>query len=366
MVKVSIDKESIKSLNISDQEYFSSKYKKYCSNSRLSLINPSQEGNPKKYFDNDKSGYSSSFEFGSAVHAMVLQPEFFVFSNYIGKPTAKLGVFVDKFIQARKQGFIVPNKKELSGLPIFEAIKQASKDSDYYVNKVSPKIIRTAIEKGLEYYLGVTKYGLYEDDLGREVIILPKKTLQGAKEAIKKIESSKKAQALLKPDDFLGEIEVFNEQAIFADIHVILDKDEVIIPFKLKIDNWTINHATKVITLNDLKTTGKKVDYFMGGSYVNENKEKIVYEGSFQKYHYYRQFGLYLLILKEYCKKVYNIDDSWTFTSNVIVVESFPDYNVKIFKVSQANIIKGIREAKELLTRVAFYTINDGTKEFSV
>ena len=41
--------ETIKFLEISDEEYFSEAYSDYISNSRLKLINPEQGGSPEAY-----------------------------------------------------------------------------------------------------------------------------------------------------------------------------------------------------------------------------------------------------------------------------------------------------------------------------
>lgn len=49
---------------ISDEIYFSSRYKNYISNSRLGLINPSQDGSPFKYKTQPKES-SSSLTLGS-------------------------------------------------------------------------------------------------------------------------------------------------------------------------------------------------------------------------------------------------------------------------------------------------------------
>ena len=46
---------------IDDSIYFSKKYSNYISNSRLSLINPEQDGSPEKFFSGFKSVYSPSF-----------------------------------------------------------------------------------------------------------------------------------------------------------------------------------------------------------------------------------------------------------------------------------------------------------------
>ena len=107
MTSIKIKENSIVALDISDEEYFSSKYKEYCSNSRLTLVNPNQEGSIEKYLKNDHSGYSSSFEFGSAIHARLLQPNDFIISSCNCKPTGKLGTFVDSFIKFRQSGLSI-------------------------------------------------------------------------------------------------------------------------------------------------------------------------------------------------------------------------------------------------------------------
>ena len=42
--------ESVRAIDISDNEYFGPNYKKYISNSSLSLINPAQGGSPQIYY----------------------------------------------------------------------------------------------------------------------------------------------------------------------------------------------------------------------------------------------------------------------------------------------------------------------------
>lgn len=57
----------------------------------------------------------------------------------------------------------------------------------------------------------------------------------------------------------------------------------------MKADNWTIDKDNKIITLNDLKTTGHLLEQFMNGSFWN--------------FHYHRQMGMYLWMLLQFCKK---------------------------------------------------------------
>ena len=57
--------DTLRLQKISDEVYFSKKYNHYISNSRLSLLNPKQEGSPEKFFEGFKDqGYVSAFELG--------------------------------------------------------------------------------------------------------------------------------------------------------------------------------------------------------------------------------------------------------------------------------------------------------------
>lgn len=76
----------------------------------------------------------------------------------------------------------------------------------------------------------------------------------------------------------------FNEEAIFVDIKVTFnDGESEIIKFKGKLDNYSVDDDEDIIILNDLKTTSKKVDSFMGYKYYDfENSKYGGYVGSFQ------------------------------------------------------------------------------------
>lgn len=90
--------ETIKFLEISDEEYFSEAYSDYISNSRLKLINPEQGGSPEAYLAGlgADGRYSDSLYFGSAVHELVLQPESFILVESVDRPTAKAGFMADE------------------------------------------------------------------------------------------------------------------------------------------------------------------------------------------------------------------------------------------------------------------------------
>lgn len=90
------DLESIKREKISDQEYFSSKYSDYISNSRLKLINPDQDnGCPSKYKVGFTGEVSTSLNIGSVIHELFLQRDVFSLGPDLCKPSAKLGLVID-------------------------------------------------------------------------------------------------------------------------------------------------------------------------------------------------------------------------------------------------------------------------------
>lgn len=90
--------------DISDEVYFSKKYKDYISNSRLKLINPSQQGSPKTYLRGFDGNSTQSLLIGNGVHCMLLQPDDFELAPDLNKPSAKLGNTIDKIISYRKAG----------------------------------------------------------------------------------------------------------------------------------------------------------------------------------------------------------------------------------------------------------------------
>ena len=141
IAEIIIIPSTFKLIKISDEEYFSEKYKDYISNSRLSLIDPTEGGSREKYDEGYSGGFSSSYELGSAVHASVLQPEFYNISN-LNKPSGKLGVFTEDVYKFRQEG-----------MSIIEAINAASNTADYYNGKMTPSRIKSALKSAIPFYI---------------------------------------------------------------------------------------------------------------------------------------------------------------------------------------------------------------------
>lgn len=266
--------------DISDELYFSSKYAKYISNSRLKNINPNEEGDPSKYL-NPPRIQTQSLSIGSAVHECLLQPEEFELAPKLNKPTAKLGAVIDEIFINRSKG-----------LSIYNSIHKACEKVGYYVSSIDKKI-PFIIEKGFEYYWNRRKY-----ESVKEPIFLSNSDYDVVNACLNSCNNNKSIMKKLHPTDDFGDlIESHNEDALFIDFIVTYKKKHcVTLPFKLKADNWTIDYDNKVITLNDLKTTGKPVNWFMNPEY-----------GSMNKFHYYRQMGIYSAVLWYYCQQNFGV-----------------------------------------------------------
>ena len=333
-VSLYIAEGSISREKISDELYFSPVYKKYTSNSKLRNINPDQGGSPKDYFEGGFGPKTSSLAMGTCVHVATLEPEEFKLAPALGRPTAKLGDVLDAIIKYRRKG-----------QSIYNSIVNACKEVDYYANCIDSKI-STILEKGLAYYLKASKYD-------KDTIILPDADREKCLKSIKSLKNNKLVQSILHPTDEFGDpIDSFNEEAFFATYVVVHEGKACVIPFKLKIDNWTIDVENKVLTLNDLKTTSKPCAWFMNSEY-----------GSMYKYHYFRQFYCYAEILKRYCEKEFGFDDTWTFNANVCVVETCGDHNSKCFRVTEKMMESAKPEFESLMKMIGYYTINGYDEE---
>lgn len=317
--------DTVRHAKISDDEYFSSKYKSYISNSRLKLIDSEEGGNPDKYKTGLKSSFNPSFQIGTGVHTQVLQPEEFTIHPKCGKPSAKQGYCLDFVKLYRKQG-----------LSIRESIDKARQKADYYKSADLDKMISKFLTKeNLAYYLKTR-------DLDDSVLLFSDSDWEVVTKCVDSIKKNPHIQKKLHPKDEFGiEHPSFNEDTFFMDFKIKYKDKEIILSFKMKADNWTIDEGNKILTLNDLKTTRHWCSKFM--------------ETSWNDYHYYRQFYIYGLILTAYCRQKYGYDKSWTFKSNVCVVETDTDHLSMCFSIPRKEIIRGMNEFNKLISEVAYY-----------
>ena len=323
--------ETIRLLDISDEEYFGKNYRKYISNSKLSLINPHQEGSAEKFFRGFESLFSDSLYFGSAVHEMTLQPEEF-YVQVCNRPTAKAGFMLDEIIYNRTKG-----------QSIYDSIINASNKVDYYKGKMDSKKIRTIIQKGLKYYLERLHYT--EGD--KIPIWLNTKDNIKLNECLGSISRNENITRLLNPDVFdQSSLLNLNEGTLVMDVDVVdLETSQVLtLPLKAKLDNFTYDSDFQILTLNDLKTTGK---------YTTE------FSKSFEKYHYHRQMAMYIWMLKMYIQKEYNVSNP-SLRANMLVVSTVPNYSSLAVSVNTTQIQQGFQEFAALVKLVAHYIVHEG------
>ena len=336
-IKVTPLLDTLRLEDISDEVYFGKKYSGYISNSRLSLINPEQGGSADKFIKGlaENNIYSDSLIFGSAVHELILQPDDFILIESVDRPTAKAGFMAEEVYH--KSGKV----------PTFDELYNASQKIGYYAKSFNNDKAEALKSKCMQYW---RQRALFEHDYkGNKVpIYLDPKSRDRLKGVLNSFNNNNKFIDLLHPNGLFKPCISKNERTILLDVKVeVPDNEPFIFHLKSKLDNFTIDEDSGDITVNDVKTTGKPINYF---SYT------------FKKYRYYREMGMYGWLLVLCAKKFYDIDKP-QLHSNCLVVETFGDYNTTTYELTKKDIIHGFNEFKTLLRLVAYYkTTQDGTE----
>ena len=263
-----------------------------------------------------------------------MQPDEFILVEGLNKPTAKLGQVIDQIKYHRNHGY-----------SIADSINNACNDVHYYQSSLTQNRIKNILNKGFYYYMN-------SKELTSEHVVFSDPDTMVIKNCLNALKSNRKIVDLVRGIDWCGDpIESYNEDAMFIDVQVNYKGKSIILKLKMKADNWTIDTSEKILTLNDLKTTGKPVPFFMQDY------------GSFIHYHYARQMAMYSMILKYYCAKNYGYDKTWKCNSNMIVVETIPPYRAQCYSVSPQQIKSGMIELFSLLKRVAYHELCGYDKE---
>ena len=330
---------------ISDKVYFSEKYSNYVSNSRLGLLNPRQDGNPDKFFSGLKFTTSQALALGSAVHELVLQPDSFELSEDVGKPTAKLGVMADELYPIFVERDVTKDD-----------VVKASDKVDYYKGKITKDRANDVISECSNYW---TKRKERELDItqDREIIYLDNKSLEIVKSCVSALNSNKQVQNLLHPKGLLQDPISENEQAILLDVKAECPNgSEFILHLKSKLDNYTIDLETNTIVVNDIKTIGKIV------SEIDNN---------IKKFHYSREFAMYIYLLKLCAEKFYGLVNP-KISANYLVVSTIPNFFTKVRPVTYGEIREGFHEFRTLLKYAAYnigynnYSLNERPSKYQL
>lgn len=313
---------SVQRLDISDETYFGPQYKHYISNSRLKLIDPTCNGSPSTYKTGFTGKTTGSLSLGSNIHMLYLQPEEFELVTDVTLPNGKLGLACEKAIKHYKKGG-----------KIEESIIKGCKDADYYANSLTDSKIRNVLRTCAPYYYQLK-------DLDDSKLVASERDLKTIVTCLENLKACKEATKLIHPSDMFGDpIDSFNEDTILIDYKCAYGDKSCILKFKMKADNWTIDKENKVLTLNDLKTTGKGLQYFMQNSYV--------------KYGYNRQLAAYSECLRLYCRKEHGVTiKDWKFDTNIIAVETVGENRAGVFKIYPNQLKKGREEFYRLMKMV--------------
>lgn len=311
---------------IDDAEYFSKKYSNYISNSRLSLINPSQDGSPEKFFAGFKPMYSAAFDLGTGVHCKVLQNDLFTICEEVDKPTAKMGALADRLYNIHK-----------GEIPSKESICEQATIIDYYKGNLSQNQIDNIVSKCTNYWRSRANFeASYTGD--KEVLYFDPKSRETVQKCVIALNNNRKVQKLLHPTGLIENPISECEQAILLDVLVEYDENtKFILRLKSKLDNYTIDKESSIITINDVKTIGK---------IVSEMPNNIA------KFHYNREIAMYAWLLSLCAKKFYSINNP-TVKGNYLVVSTIPDHYTKVIPMTKKMFMEGWDEFKYLLTLVA-------------
>lgn len=322
--------DTLRLQKIDDVEYFSEKYNGYISNSRLSLINPDQDNDPKAFFEGlgKHNKYSDALIFGSAVHELTLQPELFHMCTSVDRPTAKAGFMADELFEEYKKN---PSLNS-------DALIRASDKVDYYKGKFDKEKQDALLSKCSNYWEGRKEYE--SSPLNSTPIYLDVKSRERVLQCVRALKENESIQKLLHPEGLSEDPISENEQAILLDVKVIVPGcDPFVLKLKAKLDNYTIDKETNTIVVNDVKTIGKIVSEF---------------PNNFKRFHYHRELSFYSWLLSLVAKKHYGMEDC-TIRSNCLVVSTIPKYYTKIYEVTKADFTRGWEEFKALLRLVAHY-----------
>ena len=330
-IKITPILESIKLLDISDEEYFSIKYRDYISNSKLKYINPDEGGSPELFNSPMPFSISDSFYIGSCIHELFLQPEEFELIETVDRPTAKAGFMADELYYPYKNNNTLTKDDYIT----------ASNKVNYYKNTLNADKISALEDKILPYFKQRLEYD--KSPSSKEPIFLDPKSRAKVKQCLTNL-NTEEVLNVIRPEGLFDKPESYNEAVILLDVICSLKDKEVTLKLKAKLDNFVIDNESNVITLNDLKTSGH---------YVSQFKEK-----SFIKYHYYRQCGMYGWMLSLLNKQLFKLHNP-KFLTNIIIVSTIPDHDTLVMPITSKMINKGVKEFSNLLKRVAYMKLNE-------
>lgn len=322
--------DTLKLENISDSEYFGVHYKDYISNSRLGIL---KNKGVKAFFEGFKSEYNPSFEFGSWIHELFLQPESFKLIKNVFTPTAKARLMALELYHSD------------GTTPTDDEIKIASYKIGYYKDKLTPNRITELRGKCTQFWRDrfiyeqnnpiseETKERIYVDENSYEIL----------NKCLNSINKNEEITKLLNPSYIIEKPYSANEQTILLDIEAnIPEYGSKVFKLKSKLDNFTIDIEENVIAVNDLKTTSRLAKDF-DPTYFS----------------YERELSMYSYLLKLCAEKFFNLNNP-TIKGNFLVVSTVPEYKSLVYPMTSKLFKSGFKEFEYLLKTAIYFNVVKG------
>jgi len=169
--------------------------------------------------------------------------------------------------------------------------------------------------------------------LSLEKSIVDQPTLDGCKVAVEILKNNSNVRALLQldRDEEDKSIEAYNELFVKADV------DNLPFGFHGVLDNVVVDHNTKTIFINDLKTLGKSIQDF---------------PDSVEYYRYWIQAVIYVLLVKER----FSITDDWNVQVTFIVIDKYNQ--VYPYQVSSETLAKWTESFEDIVQKIKWHYEN--------
>jgi len=271
----------------------------------------------------ENANKQSYFTLGSAIHCQVLEPE----------------KFKERYAAIECS---IPTGKKADAVRILASTRDYfSTPFDWHQNAIKKADLKGKIETLSEELINKEPYKSYLSSLiqlrGKEILdVDDAKTIS---RCYKNTISHKAANTLLYDNPFYtSNIKAYNEIKIdwkYPGYKGIIQST---------IDRLIIDNSTKTIKIVDLKTTAKNVYDF---------------EAAYKKYGYYRQAAIYMKsVLWLLNEKGYNIND-YDIECYIVAVQSTGANECDVIKVSNNDLVQGVKEFEIQLERLTYHIEND-------
>ena len=169
--------------------------------------------------------------------------------------------------------------------------------------------------------------------LSLDKAIVDQPTLDGCKVAVEVLKKNSNVRALLQldRDEKDKSIEAYNELFVKA------EADNLPFGFHGVLDNVVVDHNSKTIFINDLKTLGKSIQDF---------------PDSVEYYRYWIQAVIYVLLAKE----KFSITDDWNVQVTFIVIDKYNQ--VYPYQVSSETLAKWSESFEDIVQKIKWHYEN--------